>query len=96
MLTGSNPPTWFVEASYINTWSELGTRPIERSLISKYEFIRTACDRYRIYHLNSVDPVDVDVDCTHALPDDLGHVTMSRATSVPPHCVWTGMEQNSA
>ncbi len=64
VLTGSNPPTWFVEATYITTWSELGTRPIERSLIRKYEFVRTACDRYRIYHLNSVDPVDVDVDCS--------------------------------
>ena len=42
----------------------LGTRPIERSLIRKYEFVVTACDRYRIYHLNTVDPVDVDVDCT--------------------------------
>ncbi|MCW2736150.1 hypothetical protein [Nocardioides sp.] len=63
VLTGANPPTWFVEASYINTWSELGTRPIESSLIRKYQFVRTACDRYRIYHLNSVDPVDVDVDC---------------------------------
>ncbi|RYB91289.1 hypothetical protein EUA06_08125 [Nocardioides glacieisoli] len=63
-LTGSNPPTWFVEASYINTWSELGTRPIESSLIRKYEFVVTACDRYRIYHLNTVDPVEVDVDCT--------------------------------
>ncbi|MBL0748800.1 hypothetical protein [Nocardioides baculatus] len=63
-LTGNNPPTWFVEASYINTWSELGTRPIESSLIRKYEFVVTACDRYRIYHLNSVDPVKVDVDCT--------------------------------
>ena len=64
VLTGSNPPTWFVEATYINTWSELGTRPIEQSLIRKYEFIRTACDRYRIYHLNTVEPIDVDVDCT--------------------------------
>ena len=64
VLTGSNPPTWFVEASYINTWSELGTRPIESSLIRKYEFVVTACDRYRIYHLNTVDPVDVDIDCT--------------------------------
>lgn len=63
-LTGNNPPTWFIEASYINTWSELGTRPIESSLIRKYEFVVTACDRYRIYHLNSVDPVTVDVDCT--------------------------------
>jgi hypothetical protein len=64
VLTGSNPPTWFVEATFINTWSELGTRPIERSLIRKYEFVRTACDRYRIYHLNTVEPIDVDVDCT--------------------------------
>ena len=63
VLTGNNPPTWFVEATYINTWSELGTRPIERSLIRKYQFVRTACSRYRIYHLNSVEPIDVDVDC---------------------------------
>lgn len=64
VLTGGNPPTWFVEATYINTWSELGTRPIERSLIRKYEFVVTACDRYRIYHLNSVDPIRVDADCS--------------------------------
>lgn len=63
VLTGSNPPTWFVEATYINTWSELGTRPIERSLIRKYEFIRSACGRYRVYRLNSVDEIDIDVDC---------------------------------
>lgn len=64
VLSGSNPPTWFVEASYINAWSELGTRPIESSLISKYEFVVTACDRYRIYHLNTVEPVKVDIDCS--------------------------------
>ena len=64
VLTGSNPPTWFVEATYINAWSELGTVAIQGSLIRKYEFVRTACGRYRIYHLNTVDPVDVDVDCS--------------------------------
>jgi hypothetical protein len=63
VLTGDNPPTWFVEATYINTWSELGTLPVESSLIRKYEFVRTACDRYRIYHLNSVEDIDVEVDC---------------------------------
>ena len=63
VLTGNDPPTWFIEASFINTWSELGTRPIERSLIRKYQFIATACGRYRIYHLNSVEPIRVDVDC---------------------------------
>ena len=64
VLTGSDPPTWFVEATHINAWSELGTRPIERSLIYKYEFVRTACDRYRVYHLNTVEPVRLDVDCS--------------------------------
>jgi hypothetical protein len=64
VLTGNNPPTWFVEATFINTWSELGTRPIEQSLIRKYEFVRTACDRYRVYRLNTVDSVDIDVDCS--------------------------------
>lgn len=64
VLTGTDPPTWFVEASYINTWSELGTMPVEQSLIKKYEFVRTACDRYRVYHLNSVDDIDIDVDCS--------------------------------
>lgn len=73
VLTGSNPPTWFVEASYINTWSELGTRPIESSLIRKYQFVRTACDRYRIYHLNTVEPVDVDVDCRSPWRTIWGH-----------------------
>ncbi|RYB93263.1 hypothetical protein EUA93_02165 [Nocardioides oleivorans] len=64
VLTGSDPPTWFVEATFVNTWSELGTMPVEQSLIRKYEFVVTACDRYRIYRLNSVDPVKLDVDCT--------------------------------
>ena len=73
VLTGDNPPTWFVEASYVNTWSELGTRPIESSLIRKYEFVRTACDRYRIYHLNTVEPIDVDVDCRSPWRTIWGH-----------------------
>ena len=64
VLTGSNPPQWYVEATRIDAWSELGTRPIELSLIRKYQFVRTACDRYRIYHLNSVERIDVDVDCS--------------------------------
>ena len=64
VLNGANPPTWFVEATHVNTWSELGTRPIERSLISKYTFVRTACDRHRVYRLNTVDPADLDVDCS--------------------------------
>ncbi len=73
VLTGNNPPTWFVEASALDVWSELGTRPIERSLIAKYEFVRTACGRYRIYHLNSVDPIRVRVDCDSPFRTIWGH-----------------------
>ena len=64
VLTGSNPPTWFVEATFINTWSELGTTAIQSSLIRKYAYVQTACGRYKVYHLNTVDPVELDVDCS--------------------------------
>ncbi len=63
LLAGPEAPTWFVEAARLDTWSEIGTRPIERSLISKYEFVGTACGRYRVYHLNTVEPLQLDVDC---------------------------------
>ena len=62
VLTGNDPPTWFVQSIHVSSWMELG--PVESSLIRKYQFVRTACDRYRIYHLNTVEPVDVDVDCS--------------------------------
>ena len=64
LMTGANPPTWVVEVVDLRTWTELGVRPIERSLLAKYEFVVTACDHYRVYHLNTVDPVELDVDCS--------------------------------
>ena len=64
LLTGPNPPTWVIEAVRLDAWTEAGTRPIARSLLRKYEFVVTACDRYRVYHLNTVDPVRLDIDCT--------------------------------
>jgi hypothetical protein len=73
VLTGSNPPQWFVEAARLDSWSELGTRPVERSLLRKYQFVRTACDRYRIHHLNTVEPIDVDVDCSTPWRSIWGH-----------------------
>jgi hypothetical protein len=73
VLTGNDPPAWFVEATHINAWSELGTRPIERSLIRKYQFVVTACDDYRIYHLNSVEQIDVEVDCSSPWRTIWGH-----------------------
>jgi hypothetical protein len=73
VLTGSNPPQWFVEAARLDSWSELGTRPVERSLLRKYQFVATACDRYRIYHLNTLEPIDVDVDCSTPWRSIWGH-----------------------
>ncbi|MBC2934784.1 hypothetical protein [Nocardioides sp. zg-1228] len=73
VLTGPNPPTWFVEAAHIDAWADDGTRPVERSLIRKYEFVGTACDRYRVYHLNTVDPIRLDVDCTTPFRTIRGH-----------------------
>ncbi len=63
LLTGPQAPSWVVEAASLNAWSELGTRPIERSLLTKYTLVTTACDQYRVYHLNSVDPLRLEVDC---------------------------------
>ena len=67
LLNGPDAPTWFVEAVRLDTWSELGTRPVARSLLRRYELVATACDRYRVFHLDDASdarPVDVDVDCS--------------------------------
>jgi hypothetical protein len=64
VLTGRNPPTWIVEATAINAWSEIGTRPIEDHLLNRYQYVLTACGRYRVFHLNTPDPVTLDVDCS--------------------------------
>lgn len=63
LLTGPRAPTWFVEAVSLDTWSELGTRPIERSLLHRYEFVGSVCDRYRVYHLNTLRDIDLDLSC---------------------------------
>ena len=36
-------------------------RPIEENLLRKYELVTTACDQHRIYHLNTVEDLDLDV-----------------------------------
>ena len=68
LLTGPYAPTWVVEAVRLDAWSEFGTEPIERSLLSNYELVQTACDEYRVYHLNTVDPVRLDLDCETPWP----------------------------
>ena len=66
VMTGPTAPTWVVEVTQLNTWTELGVLPIEHSLLRKYELVDTACGRYRVFHLNTVEPVDFDVDCGHS------------------------------
>lgn len=63
LLTGPYAPTWVVEAVSLDAWSEVGTEPIASSLLRKYETVTTACDRYRVYHLNSVESITLDIDC---------------------------------
>ncbi|WP_090969346.1 hypothetical protein [Nocardioides exalbidus] len=64
VLTGRDAPAWVVEATAINAWSEIGTKPIEDHMLARYDYVAAACGRYRIYHLNTTEPVEVDVDCT--------------------------------
>lgn len=63
LLTGTTPPTWVVEVVRPDTWTELGVRPIEQNLLRKYELVTTACDQHRIYHLNTVEDLDLDIEC---------------------------------
>lgn len=63
LLRGPDAPTWFVEFTELDTWSETGTRPIERELIEDYQAVGTACGQYRIYHLNEPRPTLLAVDC---------------------------------
>ncbi|WP_210650272.1 hypothetical protein [Nocardioides sp. SYSU D00065] len=64
VLTGDGAPTWFVEATRLDAWSERGTRRLERSLIRDYDLVTEACDRYRVYRLRAAGPARLDVDCS--------------------------------
>lgn len=63
LLTGPHAPTWIVQAVSLDTWTEEGTAPIETSLLVKYDLVVVACDRYRVYYRNTVDPVRLETDC---------------------------------
>lgn len=63
LLTGPQAPTWFVEFTYLDTWTEAGSRSIEPELIERYELVTEACGQYRVYHLNTVSRQTLEVDC---------------------------------
>jgi hypothetical protein len=55
LLTGPAAPTWFVEFTYLDTWSESGTDRIGEELIERYQYVDTVCGEYRVYRLKSLE-----------------------------------------
>jgi hypothetical protein len=64
LLTGPQAPTWFVEFTYLDTWSETGTARISEELIERYQYVGTLCGEYRVYHLKSLERPVLDSRCT--------------------------------
>ena len=64
LLTGPAAPTWFVEFTYLDTWSESGTARISEELIERYQYVGTLCGEYRVYHLKSLERPVLDSHCT--------------------------------
>lgn len=63
LLTGPQAPTWFVEFTYLDAWTEAGSRTVEPELIERYELLTEACGQYRVYHLKTVSRQVLEVDC---------------------------------
>lgn len=63
-LTGPRPPTWFVEAAHLGSWELSGGDEVERSLLRNYDYVATACDRYRVHRLKTDEPMWLNVDCS--------------------------------
>ncbi len=64
LLTGPAAPTWFVEFTALDAWSESGTERIGEELIERYQYVATVCDEYRVYHLKSLERPVLDSRCT--------------------------------
>lgn len=64
LLTGPEAPTWFVEFTYLDTWSESGTDRIGEELIERYQYVATVCGEYRVYRLKSLERPVLDSRCT--------------------------------
>ena len=73
LLTGPQAPTWFVEFTALDTWTEAGTTQIAPELIERYSLVTTACGSYRIYHLKTVSRQQLDVDCSQPWRRVFGH-----------------------
>lgn len=63
LLTGPAAPTWFVEFTYLDTWSESGTDRIGEELIERYQYVDTVCGEYRVYRLKSLERPVLESRC---------------------------------
>lgn len=63
VLTGPAAPTWVVQFTRLDAWSESGTDRIREELLEDYELVAIACGAYRIYHQRRLERPELSVDC---------------------------------
>lgn len=63
VLDGPTAPTWFVQATRLDQWSEAGTDNIRGELLDTYRLVAIACGSYRIYAHRDVERPEVRADC---------------------------------
>jgi hypothetical protein len=63
LLTGPDAPTWFVEFTFLDTWSESGTSRVGEELIERYQYVTTVCGDYRVYRLKSLERPVLESRC---------------------------------
>lgn len=63
VLTGPRAPTWFVQITRLDSWSEAGTDDIRGELLEGYQLVSITCGSYRIYTQRGLERPDVRVNC---------------------------------
>jgi hypothetical protein len=63
VLAGPSAPTWVVQFTKLDAWSESGTDRIRGELLEDYQLVAIACGAYRIYHQRRLERPELRVDC---------------------------------
>ena len=63
VLIGPSAPTWFVQFTRLDAWSESGTAAIREELLEDYQLVTIACGEYRVYHKRRLERPRLSVDC---------------------------------
>jgi hypothetical protein len=63
VLTGPAAPTWIVQFTRLDAWSEAGTDGIREELLEDYQLVAIACGAYRIYHQRRLERPELRVEC---------------------------------